>query len=145
MASRVVPSSRLPARTGAAGAGRAGPPGRPPTVSLKCRSSSAGVVIAAPPSQPEAAVRRELGHVHLRLLQPARVVPVQRPPPGELVEHPLAGLPGAVAGLAVPPEGQVRLRTGGRVVHAEHPASSRSTPPNPSPGCSATTSIPPEP
>src|SRR5579875_3124904 len=115
MASRVAPSSRLPARTGAAGSARAGPPGRPPAASLKCRSSSAGVVMAARLSQPEVAVRRELGHVHLRLLQPARVVPVQRLPPGELVEHPLARLAGAVAGLAVPAEGQVCLRAGGRV------------------------------
>src|SRR5215468_3247543 len=124
MASRVAPSSRLPARTGAASSACAGPPGRPPAASLKCRSSSAGVVTSpalrpsALPrsqsgSQPEVAVRRELGHVHLRLLQPARVVPVQRLPPGELVEHPLARLAGAVAGLAVPAEGQVRLRAGG--------------------------------
>src|ERR1700733_6947342 len=112
MASRVAPSSWLPARTGAAGSGRAGPPGRPPVASMKCRSSSAAVLIGGRPLQPEVAVRRELGHIHLRLLPPTRVVPVQRLPPGELVEHPLARLARAVAGLAVPAEGQVRLRAG---------------------------------
>src|SRR5215468_10914004 len=86
IASRVAPSRLLPGRTGAAG-------------SLKCRSSSAGVVIRASPpdcrrwavdhplrgrwpvddvpprapSEAEVAVGRELGHVHLGLLQPARV------------------------------------------------------------------------
>src|ERR1700749_4658767 len=116
MASRAVPSSRLPARTGAAGSAGAGPPGRPPAASLKCRSSSAGVVTlpalrppALPRSQPEVAVRRELGHVHLRLLQPARVVPVQRLPPGELVEHPLARLAGDVYRIYVSPERQENL------------------------------------
>src|SRR3954447_6742826 len=59
--------------------------------------------------EPEVLDRLDPDHVHLRLLQLARVVPVHRLPAGELVEHPDAGLAGAVAGLAVAAEGQVRL------------------------------------
>src|SRR5829696_4306658 len=58
--------------------------------------------------------------VHLRLLELARVVPVHRLPAGELVEHPDAGLAGAVAGLAVAAEGQVRLGAGRGVVDRDH-------------------------
>src|SRR5215210_4453299 len=48
--------------------------------------------------------RLDADDVHLRLLQLARVVPVHRLPPGELVQHPDARLAGAVARLAVAAE-----------------------------------------
>src|SRR5690606_34964569 len=52
----------------------------------------------------EVRIGGQLGDVHLRLLQPAGVVPVHRLPPRELVEHPHAGQPAAVAGLAITAE-----------------------------------------
>ncbi len=70
--------------------------------------------------QPEAGVAGQLGHVHLRLLELARVVPVHRLPARELIEHPDPRLAAAVARLAVPAEGKVRLGARGRVVHRHH-------------------------
>src|SRR5215210_5806709 len=70
--------------------------------------------------QPEVLDRLDAHDVHLRLLELARVVPVHRLPARELVEHPDARLARAVARLAVAPEGQVRLRARGRVVHRDH-------------------------
>ena len=43
--------------------------------------------------EPEPEIGLDVGDVHLRLLQAARVVPVHRLPARELVEHPDAGLP----------------------------------------------------
>ena len=76
---------------------------------------------AAVPVEPVARVAGQLGDVHLRLLQLAGVVPVQRLPARELVEHPDARLARAVAGLAVAAERQVRLGAGGGVVDRHHP------------------------
>src|SRR3954462_5270599 len=70
--------------------------------------------------EPEVLDRLDADHVHLGLLQLARVVPVHRLPARELVEHPHARLARAVARLAVAAEGQVRLGAGGRVVDREH-------------------------
>ena len=108
-------------------------PGRPPGAGRRARatalrnrwsSSSSGdsrhAVTRRAQQQPERLVRDELGHVHLRLLQPPGVVPVHRLPAGELVEHPDARLPRPVARLAVAAERQVRLGAGGGVVDADH-------------------------
>src|SRR6266702_5876065 len=72
--------------------------------------------------QPVAEVRRDLGDVHLRLLQPPGIVPVHRLPAGELVEHPDAGLPAAVPGQPVPPERQMRFSSRRGVIDAHHPS-----------------------
>src|SRR3954452_14266000 len=68
----------------------------------------------------EVQVRVDLDDVHLRLLQLARIVPVHRLPAGELVEHPDARLPRAVARLAVAAEREVGLGAGCRVVIRPH-------------------------
>src|SRR3954447_14669962 len=70
--------------------------------------------------EPEVLDRLDADHVHLRLLELARVVPVHRLPARELVEHPDARLARAVAGLAVAAEGQVRLGARRRVVDGDH-------------------------
>ena len=59
--------------------------------------------------EPELRIAGQLHEVHLGLLELARVVPVHRLPARELVEHPDARLAGAVAGLAVAAEREVRL------------------------------------
>src|SRR5918999_1213283 len=82
---------------------------------------STGYRAALGTSEPEPEVGVDREHVHLRLLQAARVVPVHRLPPGELVEDPPPRLPAAVAGAPVAAEGQVRLGARGGVVHADHP------------------------
>src|SRR5688572_24849643 len=71
-------------------------------------------------AESEVKVRLDRERVQLRLLQLPRVVPVHGLPAGELIEHPHARLPGAVAALAVTAERQVRLGPGRRVVDAHH-------------------------
>jgi len=61
----------------------------------------------------------DLRHVHLRLLEPAGIVPVHRLPAGELVEHPHAGLARAVTGFAVAAEREVRLGAGAYICGEE--------------------------
>src|SRR5262249_25655923 len=72
------------------------------------------------PVRAEVEVGVDVGDVHLGLLQPARVVPVERLPAGELVEHPDPRLARAVARLAVAAEGEVRLGAARGVVDADH-------------------------
>src|SRR3954453_17604859 len=88
---------------------------------IAARPSSSGTdTRGCLPGEPEVQIGGDVLDVHLRLLEPAGVVPVHRLPARELVEDPDAGLARAVARLAVAAERQVRLGARGGVVDRDH-------------------------